>query len=211
MLKQLKPAIISVFVFTALCGFVFPFVITGLTQVIFPHQANGSLIERAGKVIGSELIGQTFSRPEYFHPRPSAAGSGYDGANSSGTNLGPTSDKLINGIHRKLGDGTDDPGNYSGIKDLADAYRLENGLAKDAPVPADAVTRSSSGLDPHISPGNAALQVSRVAQARGLSRETVHHLVERATQGRTLGLLGEPRVNVLLLNLALDSLASTGR
>jgi K+-transporting ATPase ATPase C chain len=206
MLKQLKPAIISVLVFTVLCGLVFPFVITGIAQVIFPHQANGSLIEKDGKVIGSELIGQAFSRPGYFHPRPSAAGAGYDAANSSGTNLGPTSAKLINGIHNKLPDGSDDPGNFSGIADLAAAYREENGMAKDALVPADAVTRSASGLDPHISPANAELQSARVAKERHVPTEVVRHLVELHTEGLTFGLLGEPRVNVLLLNLALDSL-----
>src|SRR5262249_45580455 len=132
---------------------------------------------------------------------------GYDAANSGGTNLGPTSDKLINGIHKKLPDGKDDPGNFDGIKDLASAYRKENGLADNAPVPADAVTRSASGLDPDISPANADLQVKRVAQARGLSEEKVRSLVAENTHGRQLGFLGEPRVNVLLLNMALDTAA----
>jgi len=211
MLKQLKPAIISVLVFTVLCGLVFPLVITGIAQVVFPRQANGSLIARDGRIIGSELIGQTFSRAEYFHPRPSAAGAGYDAAASGGTNLGPTSDKLINGIHRTLSDGTDDPGNYEGIRDLAEAYRLENGLPAGTDLPADAVTRSASGLDPHISPGNARLQLSRVAQARGLSEEAVRQLINQLTQERSFGLLGEPRINVLLLNIALDSLRGVGR
>ncbi len=191
MLKQLKPAIISVVVFTVLCGFVFPFVITGLAQLIFPRQANGSLIEKDGKVIGSELIGQAFAKPEYFHPRPSAAGAGYDAANSGGTNLGPTSAKLINGI-----------------RDLAAAYRGEDNLGPDAALPADAVTRSASGLDPHISPANAAIQTPRVARARNVSIDRVRRLVELYTEQRTFGLLGEPRVNVLMLNLALDSLAT---
>jgi potassium-transporting ATPase KdpC subunit len=211
MLKQLKPAIISVLVFTVLCGLVFPFVITGTSQVIFPRQANGSLIQRDGKVIGSELIGQMFTRPEYFHPRPSAAGTGYDAANSGASNLGPTSNKLINGIHKKLADGAADPGNFDGIRDLATAYRQENALPAGAPIPADAVTRSASGLDPHISPRNAAMQVPRVARARGIPEEIVGNLVQQATQGRTFGFLGEPRVNVLLLNIALDSLLVVGR
>src|SRR5262249_49103719 len=149
MLKQLRPAIMSVLVFTVAFGLLFPFAITAIAQVAFPRQANGSLIERGGKVVGSELIGQPFTKPEYFHPRPSAAGSGYDASASSGTNLGPTSDKLINGIHKKLPDGKDDPGNFDGIKDLAAAYRKENGMADNAEVPADTVTRSASGLDPH--------------------------------------------------------------
>jgi K+-transporting ATPase ATPase C chain len=190
-----------------LCGFIFPGVITGLANVLFPHQAGGSLITRGGTVVGSELIGQSFSAPGYFHSRPSAAGSGYDASASSGTNLGPTSDKLINGIHKKLPDGTDDPGNYDGIRDLAAAYRSENGMAPDAPVPADAATRSASGLDPEISPDNAALQVARVARARGLSEVAVRGLVTQNTRGRQYGILGEPGVNVLKLNLALDQAA----
>jgi K+-transporting ATPase ATPase C chain len=208
------PAILSVLVLTVLTGLIFPGVITAIAAVAFPRQANGSLIEKDGKVVGSDLIGQPFTRPEYFHPRPSAAGSGYnagkpadDYTGSSGTNLGPTSDKLINGIHRKLPNGQDDPGNFEGIKDLAKAYREENGLAVNAPVPADAVTRSSSGLDPHISPENAALQIPRVSKARGLSVEAVQKLVDENTEGRTFGILGDPRVNVLRLNLALDAAA----
>jgi K+-transporting ATPase ATPase C chain len=187
-----------------LFGLLFPFAITAIAQVAFSHQANGTLIEKDGRIIGSELIGQNFASPEYFHPRPSAAGLGYDAANSAGTNLGPTSDKLINGIHGKLPDGSDDPGNYDGIKDLAAAYREENGLALNAQVPADAVARSSSGLDPDISPANADLQVARVAGARGLSEEQVRRLVAQSTRGRFLGMFGEPRVNVLMLNMALD-------
>ncbi len=212
MLKQLKPAIMSVIAFTVLCGFVFPFLITAIAQVTMPDRANGSLIKRNGAIIGSELIGQNFSKPEYFHPRPSAAGAGYDGALSGGTNLGPISGKLINGIHNKLPDGSDDPGNYQGIRDLAIAYRLENGLPENAAVPADAVTRSASGLDPHISPANAELQVQRVAKARGFNdivTQRLADLVARHTEGRTFGLLGEPRVNVLMLNLDLDSLSNS--
>lgn len=204
MFKQLRPAIMSVLVITLVFGFLFPFVITAVAQVAFRHQANGSLIEQGGKIVGSELIGQPFTKPQYFHPRPSAAGNGCDPTASHGTNLGPTSDKLINGIHKKLPNGKDDPGNFDGIKDLAAAYRKENNLPADAPVPADAATRSASGLDPEISPANAALQAPRVAQARHLSTGAVMELVRQHTESRQLGFMGEPRVNVLLLNLALD-------
>ena len=210
MLRQLRPALVSVVTFTVLCGFVFPLAITGIAQLGFHHQANGSLIVRDGRVVGSHLIGQGFSDPRYFHPRPSAAGNGYDATASAGTNLGPTSDKLVNGIHKKLPNGQDDPGNYDGIRDLARSYRQQNGLSEDAPLPADAVTRSGSGLDPEISPANAALQVARVAQARRLPVDEVRRLVLAHTEGRTFGVLGEPRVNVLELNLALDA-AFTGR
>lgn len=206
MLKQLRPALMSVLAFTIITGFIFPFAITGIAQGIFPKQARGSLITQDGKTIGSELIGQTFAQAGYFHTRPSAAGSGYDASASSGTNLGPTSSKLIKGIE-------DDPKtkdtdeSYAGIPQLAAAYRKENNLAADAPVPADAVTRSASGLDPEITPENAALQIPRVAQARKISEDDVRKLVSDNTAGRTLGLLGEPRVNVLSLNLALNKTA----
>lgn len=185
-------------------GFVFPFVITAIAQVVFPHPANGSLITKDGKVIGSRIIGQSFTKPEYFHPRPSAAGSGYDAANSGGTNLAPTSDKLINGVHKTLPNGKPDPSNFDGINDLAAAYRKENGLPTNARVPADAVTRSASGLDPDISPANAELQVPRVARARKMTDDQVRRIVADHTRGRTLAFLGEPRVNVLELNIALD-------
>jgi K+-transporting ATPase ATPase C chain len=207
MLRQLRPAIVSSLVFMIFTGLMFPGVITIIAKAIFPHQAGGSLIEKDGRVIGSEIIGQIFTAPGYFHSRPSAAGGGYDAGASSGTNLGPTSDKLINGIHKKLPDGKDDPSNYDGIKDFAAAYRSENGLPADAPVPPDAVTRSSSGLDPHISPANAELQVPRVARTRGLPEDQVKQLVADNTAGRQLGFLGEPCVNVLKLNLALDAAA----
>jgi K+-transporting ATPase ATPase C chain len=207
MLRQIRPALVSVLVMMVLCGFIFPGVITAFANVLFPHQARGSLIAPGGKAVGSELIGQAFSAPGYFHPRPSAAGGGYDPTASGGTNLGPTSDKLINGIHKKLPDGKDDPGNYDGIRDLAAAYRSENGLAPGAPIPADAVTRSASGLDPEISPANASLQAARVARTRGLSDDVVRRLVIQNTRGRQYGVLGEPGVNVLKLNLALDQAA----
>jgi K+-transporting ATPase ATPase C chain len=207
MLQQLRAAVVSVLVITVLMGLLFPFAIWGIAKVLFPHQANGSLIEQNGAVVGSALIGQNFTAPGYFHPRPSAAGNGYDAANSSGTNLGPTSDKLINGIHKKTADGKDDPGNFDGIKDLADAYRKENNLPPTQDLPSDAVTRSASGLDPEVSPANAALQIGRVAKQRGLSDDQVAKLVNDNTAGRQLGILGEPRVNVLNLNLALDQAA----
>jgi K+-transporting ATPase ATPase C chain len=205
-MKHLRPAIVLTLFFVLLTGFAFPGVVWAVGQSLFPRQAAGSLVkDDRGKVIGSSLLGQSFSQPEYFHPRPSAAGSGYDAANSSGTNLGPTSDKLVNGIK-------DDPSTkdadetYLGFGDLAKAYREANGLAADATIPADAATRSASGLDPDISPENARLQVARVAKARGLTQERVRSVVTEHTRTRTLGLLGEPRVNVLELNLALDAL-----
>lgn len=204
-MKYLRPALVLTAFFVVLTGLVFPGVVWAFGSALFPHQAHGSMITDAkGNVVGSALLGQGFTKPEYFHPRPSAAGAGYDAANSSGTNLGPTSDKLINGIK-------DDPStpnadeSYAGVKDLARVYREENGLAPDAWLPADAVTRSASGLDPHISPENASLQSQRVARARGIGVERVKQLVSEHTEGRTLGFLGEPRVNVLELNLALDA------
>jgi K+-transporting ATPase ATPase C chain len=157
---------------------------------LFPRQAAGSLLTRGGIVVGSEFIGQNLTRPEYFQPRPSAAGAGYDGTASGGTNFGPSNPKLIEDVRR-----------------LAEDYRRNNGLPPDALVPIDAVTRSGSGLDPHISPLNAALQVPRVARARGLSQDAVRRLLADHTQGRQLGFLGDPRVSVLELNLALDRVA----
>lgn len=200
----LWPSIGLTLFFIVFTGLVFPYVIYWISQAVFPHQANGSLIKNAqGQVVGSELLGQNFAKPEYFHPRPSAAGSGYDAANSSGTNLGPTSDKLINGI-------ADDPEtkdtdeSYAGVKQLAEAYRKENGLAADAVLPVDAVTRSGSGLDPHISPENARIQADRVAQARGRSKDDVLKLIDDNTDRRFAGVFGDDAVNVLKLNLALD-------
>jgi len=178
-----------VIVLTVLLGVVYPLVMTGFSQVLFSNQANGSLVrDSEGNVIGSALLAQNFSQPEYFHPRPSAAGAdGYDATSSGASNLGPTNQKLIDVT-----------------KDRSAAYREENGLAADALVPVDAVTASASGLDPDISPANALIQAARVAKARNLPQDQVRSLVNQVTDGRTLGILGEPRVNVLKLNLALD-------
>ncbi len=189
--RQLRPALVALLVFTLLTGLVYPLVMTGLAQVIFGDQANGSLIrDESGNVVGSRLIGQPFSSEAYFHSRPSAAGDGYDGSASSGSNLGPTSADL-----------------HASVAERVAAYREVNGLADDALVPVDAVTASGSGLDPHISIANALLQLPRVADARGISEDEVRSLVEEHTDGRFLGILGEPGVNVLELNLALDEVA----
>lgn len=207
MFKQIKASILVTLLFTLTMGLLFPFVITLLGKALFPFQADGSLIKKNGVVIGSKLIAQGFTTAKYFQPRASDAGSGYDPTSSGGTNLGPTSQKLIDGAHPLLPNGKPDTANaFSGISDLASAYRTENGLAPDAPVPADAATYSASGLDPDISPENAKLQAARVAKARGVSVSDVQKVVDSYTRGRTLGVIGEPRVNVLELNLALDKM-----
>ncbi|HWE50411.1 MAG TPA: potassium-transporting ATPase subunit KdpC [Bryobacteraceae bacterium] len=188
MLSELKPAILITIVFTILTGIAYPLAVTGMAQTLFHHQANGSLIEQNGKVIGSEIIGQNFSKPEYFHPRPSAAGSnGYDATASGGSNLGPTNPALNDRLTKDAAQFHKDNPDYSG------------------PIPADAITTSGSGLDPEISPANALAQAARVAKARGLSTDAVVALVNAHTEHRDLGILGEPRVNVLKLNLALDT------
>jgi K+-transporting ATPase ATPase C chain len=203
MLKHLRPALILTSFFILVTGLAFPLAITGIAQAAFPHQANGSLLRDAsGTVVGSELVGQPFTSPRTFHPRPSAAGAGYDAANSSGTNLGPTSAKLIEGI-------PDDPAteadeSYPGVKQLAANYRRENGLRPDVVLPADAVTRSASGLDPHVSVRNAELQAERVAKARGLRKESVLRLIREVQEPALFGVFGDSRVNVLELNRSLD-------
>ncbi len=190
LLFELRSAIMATLVLALVCCGLYPLVVYGIAQVAFPHKANGSLITaKDGTVRGSELLGQNFTEAKYFHPRPSAAGNGYDAANSSGSNLGPTSQRL-----------------NDAIKDRIAAYRAENGLKKTDPVPADAVTASGSGLDPHISLRNAELQASRVAKARALALEKVLELMRANTDSPDLGILGEPGVKVLKLNLALDSL-----
>jgi|HubBroStandDraft_1064217.scaffolds.fasta_scaffold267849_2 K+-transporting ATPase ATPase C chain len=200
-LVQTRISIVATIATAILCCGVYPVIVWGLGQAIFPRQANGSLLKDAsGNIIGSRLIGQAFTLPKYFHPRPSAAGSGYDPTSTGGTNLGPTSDKLINGVHGQ----TNPANNFDGVADLVKAYRTENSLAADAPVPADAVTRSASGCDPHISVANALLQAPRVAKARNLTVDQVKALIDQNTDGPDLGFLGEKGVNVLSLNLALD-------
>ncbi len=207
MVKQLLISIKITLVLLIVVSFAYPLVVWGIAQAAFSKQANGSLIRNSqGVVIGSELLGQGFTKAQYFQTRPSAAGNGYDPTESGGTNLGPTSDKLINGVHKPdLSPGKPDPSDYEGVKDLAKDYRSENGLAASTPVPVDAVTRSASGLDPDISPENAALQVDRVAKARNVDPSAIKAVVAENTKQRDLGFLGEPRVNVLKLNLALDA------
>jgi K+-transporting ATPase ATPase C chain len=196
---QIRPAILSVLVLTLLTGCAFPLLLAAIGRPLFPRQADGSLLTRGGVATGSELIGQEFSRPEYLHSRPSAAGKGYDATSSGGTNLGPNNPKLKDG-------GAD----FAGIAQLAEEYRKLNGLAPDAPIPIDAVTRSASGLDPDITPANAALQIGRVAHARGVSEEALRRIVADHTKGRQFGFLGDPRVPVLQLNLALDRMKPGG-
>lgn len=239
MWEQILPGLRIKLFMTLILGIGYPLAMTGISQVLFPHQANGSLITKDGKVIGSEIIGQGFTKPEYFHPRPSSAGAGYDATSSGGSNLGPTSAKLIRGT-TKLDDSKHEVVDFDGISlrivhyclenDIPyessrplDQFREPNGDLNDvklikafnddkAPLifkpkqdlPADAVTGSASGLDPNISPANATLQEARIARMRGITVEQADRLVAQYTQGPDLGLLGEPRVNVLELNLALD-------
>jgi K+-transporting ATPase ATPase C chain len=185
MRRQILPALLAFLCFTVLTGLVYPLVMTGVSQVAFPNRSDGSLLERDGKVVGSSLIGQDFKGPRYFHPRPSAAGDGYDAMSSSASNLGPTNQTLISDVRKRVL--------------VYDAFFRHAGAA-----PGDAVTASGSGLDPQISPPNARLQAPRIAQARGLPLSRVLGLIDQHTEGRSLGFLGEPGVNVLELNLALD-------
>ena len=190
MLKQIRPAIVMMVVLTIVTGLVYPLAMTGIAQLVFPRQANGSLIKVGDKVIGSEIIAQGFTKPEYFHPRPSAAGNGYDGTNSNGSQLGPLSQKLKDRVNASV-----------------EQFRKEN-PEYHGPIPSDLLTTSASGLDPHISPDGAAVQVARVAAARGVSADRINQLVAEYTEKASLGFVGEPRVNVLMLNLALDALIS---
>jgi K+-transporting ATPase ATPase C chain len=185
--NQIRPAILLTIVFIFVTGLVYPGVVTGIAKAVFPRQANGSLITANGRVIGSSLIGQQFSQPWYFHPRASAAGSGYDATATGGTNKGPTDRKLADTLV------------------AAAIARAESDGVPKGKVPADMATSSASGLDPHISPANAFYQVGRVARARGADSARVYALVQQHVEGRQLGFLGDPRVNVLLLNLAVDS------
>jgi len=239
MIKELGPGLRLMLALTVLTGLLYPAVMTGVSQALFSKQANGSLVTQSGNVVGSSLIGQPFSKPEYFHPRPSSAGAGYDATASSGSNLGPTSAKLLHGTTK-----TDDKGkeivDFDGIADRIVHYCVDNDLPytssvpldqfKDAQgnlddvklikafndtktplvftpkvlLPSDAVTGSASGLDPHISPANADLQIGRVAKARNASPDQVRSLIAQSTERPTLGFIGESRVNVLLLNVSLD-------
>ncbi len=187
LVAELRASIAATLLLAVLCCGVYPLIVWAIGQGLFARSANGSLVRVDGKVAGSTLLAQGFTAPNYFHPRPSAAGQGYDAANSSGTNLGPTSKKLAEDVKRRVA-----------------GYRTENGLPPDATVPADAATSSASGLDPHISPANAELQAGRVAAARGMAKADLLKYIRAHTEGRTFGIFGEPRVNVLMLNLDLD-------
>jgi potassium-transporting ATPase KdpC subunit len=205
MRRQLLPALGMLLVFTVITGLAYPLVVTGVAQGLFADKANGSRVEVDGQLVGSASIGQPFSAPEYFHPRPSAAGYAPGPGYSFGSNFGPTNETFLFG--------EDDPetadvdeSETNGVDDLVRAYRETNGLDAEALVPVDAVTSSASGLDPHISVANARIQAQRVADSRGLDVDQVLELVQDNTDGRDLGFLGEPGVNVLLLNLALDQL-----
>lgn len=186
MLNHIRPAIVMIALFTGVLGVGYPLAVTGVAQAAFSDQANGSLVrDKAGQVVGSALVGQTFAAPGYLHPRPSAAGDGYDAAASSGSNLGPLNPDLI-----------------ARVKTDADALQSEAGAKA---IPADAVTASASGLDPHISPAYAELQAARIAKARGVGEGQVREVIRQHVEGRTFGVLGQPRVNVLLTNQALDA------
>jgi potassium-transporting ATPase KdpC subunit len=239
MLKELGPGFRFMIVITILTGLLYPAAMTGISQVIFPAKANGSLVTVHGKTVGSSLIGQSFSKPEYFHPRPSSAGNGYDATASSGSNLGPTSAKLLHGT-TKMDDKGKEVVDFDGVDDRIAHYCLDNDIqcnsstplsefndaqgnlddvklikafnddkkpltiAPTTALPADAVTASASGLDPHISPANADIQAARVAKARGVSTDQVNSLIATFTERPDWGFLGEPRVNVLMLNVMLD-------
>lgn len=194
-MKTLRPAIVLTLFFAVVTGLAFPYLITGIAQAVFPHQANGSLVWVDGKPVGSTLIGQSFSKERFFHPRPSS--SGYDANNSGGTNLGPLNPKLLEGA-----DG------YDGVKQLAEEYRAINGVQADVVLPVDAVTHSASGLDPHISLKNAQLQSARIARNNGIDQRAVDLAIREAKSGKFLGLFGEETVNVLELNIRVAELSA---
>jgi len=193
MWEQILPGLRIKLFLTVLCGIAYPLIMTGICQVAFPYQANGSLMKSNGKIIGSEIIAQGFAKPEYFQPRPSAAGSGYDPTASGGSNYGPTNQKL-----------------YDRMKTAVETFRKDN-PDFHGPIPADLLTTSESGLDPHVSPASAEAQVPRVAKARGIPVDQAAQLIREFTESPTLGLLGEPRVNVLKLNMALEQQVPTKR
>ena len=194
MRRQLLPSILMLLVMTVVTGFAYTVAVTGVGQLLFGERAGGSLLERDGQPVGSELIGQAFTSPEFFHPRPSAAGDGYDPTISSGSNLGPQNPDLLASVEERIA-----------------TYRELNGLEPDGPVPVDAVTASGSGLDPHISVANARLQASRIAEQRGIALDEVIALIDENTVAPTLGFLNEPAVNVLKLNLALEERETLGQ
>ena len=193
-IAELRTSLLAVVALAVILCVFYPLTVWVLTQGLFPAKANGSLITQSGEIVGSSLIAQGFKGPGYFHPRPSNAGQGYDAVRSGGSNLGPLSKGLIETVRRRIAD-----------------YRAENGLLPDTLVPADAVMASASGLDPHISLKNAWIQASRVAKARGLTEAAIRNEIEACTENRTMGILGEPRVNVLLLNLALDGVRNAAK
>ena len=201
--RELRPLFAITVLLLLITSVAYPLVVTGIAQTVFNRQANGSFVKVDGKAVGSSLVGQTFTGAQYFQGRPSAAGAGYDAANSSGSNLGPTSAKFIEGI-------PDDPStpdvdeSFAGIDQRVAAFREANGVEGAAKLPADSVTASGSGLDPHISPATARLQVARVAKARGVSEADIRALLDKYTESAFLGFIGQPRVNVLKLNIALD-------
>ncbi len=200
---ELRPLGATTLALMLITAVIYPLAVTGIGQMVFNRQANGSIVRVNGNAVGSSLIGQNFSTDQYFQGRPSAAGSGYDATNSSGSNLGPTSDKLINGV-------ADDPAtpgvdeSFAGIKQRVEAFRSSNSVPDSQPFPSDSVTASASGLDPHVSPATARLAIPRVARARNASEADIRKLVDAYTEGRALGFIGEPRVNILKLNIALD-------
>ena len=193
-MRILGQAVAMTMVLAIVTGIGYPLLVCGIAEVIFPAQADGSLLTKNGKLVGSTLIGQNFSQPKYFHPRPSAAGNGYDAANSGGSNLAPTNKSLIDAVRQRVA-----------------AERASDGIAEGAPVPIDLVTSSASGLDPEITPAAAEYQVARVAKVRGMDEDAVRRLIAENTRQRWIGLVGEPGVNVLELNLALDRQASVAR